>query len=88
MVTHVLELYAICEHQKADRESVLFGYNNRTQHESEVFKMSHPSNFENEPKKPYQTPQLTEHGTVEEITGFDEGIGASGVPTESITKNF
>jgi hypothetical protein len=50
--------------------------------------MSHPSNVENEPKKPYQTPQLTEHGTVEEITGFDEGIGASGVPTESITKNF
>jgi len=40
------------------------------------------SSLENEkaqPKKPYSTPQLTEHGTIEDITGFqDDSCGSSG----------
>jgi hypothetical protein len=41
--------------------------------------MSQTSKVENPSQKPYQTPQLTEHGTVEEITGFDESTGSSGL---------
>ncbi|MBZ5608968.1 MAG: lasso RiPP family leader peptide-containing protein [Acidobacteriia bacterium] len=40
--------------------------------------MSHPSKVETQPQKPYQTPQLIEHGTVEEITGVDNALCVSG----------
>ncbi|MBZ5608969.1 MAG: lasso RiPP family leader peptide-containing protein [Acidobacteriia bacterium] len=40
--------------------------------------MNRLSASETQPKKPYNTPELTEHGTVEEITGFDTGLGPSG----------
>ncbi len=36
------------------------------------------SNTANLPAKPYQTPALIEHGTVEDITGFDGWICHSG----------
>jgi len=38
---------------------------------------------ENE-KKPYQTPQLIQHGTVEEITGNSDDPGISGFGGDSI----
>ena len=35
-----------------------------------------------EEKKPYQTPQLIQHGTVEQITGFDlDGDDSIGGPS-------
>ena len=35
-----------------------------------------------EEKKPYQTPELIKHGTVEQITGLCDDIGLSGCPTD------
>lgn len=42
--------------------------------------MDDTSSVETQPKKPYTPPELIEHGTVEEITGFD-GIMGSIIPT-------
>ncbi len=35
-------------------------------------------NNETQPAKTYTAPELTEHGTVEQITGFDESVRVSG----------
>jgi len=45
---------------------------------------SEPENTtkENE-KKPYQTPRLIKHGTIEQITGGCEDNGLSGCPTDT-----
>lgn len=39
--------------------------------ESEPFSMEQNQNQNTQTKKTYNAPQLIEHGTVEEITGFD-----------------
>ncbi len=42
-----------------------------------------------EPKMPYTAPELIEHGTVEEITGFDDTFSPSGPrPTFNLGKVF
>ena len=43
-----------------------------------TMKMDCSDSSETQPNKPYETPQLIEHGTIEEITGFDD-LGTSGV---------
>lgn len=40
--------------------------------------MHDTSNAQMQPKLPYSAPELTEHGTVEQITGFDDTFSPSG----------
>jgi hypothetical protein len=40
--------------------------------------MQDTNNAQMEPKLPYSAPELIEHGTVEEITGFDDTFSPSG----------
>jgi hypothetical protein len=40
--------------------------------------MQATDNAQMQPKMPYNAPELIEHGTVEEITGFDDTFTPSG----------
>jgi len=40
--------------------------------------MNDTNNAQMQPKMPYNAPELIEHGTVEEITGFDDSFSHSG----------
>jgi hypothetical protein len=50
--------------------------------------MQDTNNAQMQPKMPYNAPELIEHGTVEEITGFDDTFSPSGPRTDFFRGKF
>jgi hypothetical protein len=50
--------------------------------------MQDTNNAQMQPKMPYNAPELIEHGTVEEITGFDDTFSPSGPRPEFFRGKF